>query len=674
LLAVQGLSLLTRNFASSSQLDSLNLWIQGVNWQTYPIVVSVNIGSMVSLPFANFAHLVAANVVFAPNKTVFIDPLGGLCVYIGDWSNTRNAQWHIDNEVNVVARKVTPSISTRATATLPSGIEIDGGIGDVVKFPYDTFGSAEGNTFMPGGTLLFDDVGSVAVYIGDGETPRTPKWHVDSESDIVAQIMALASAGNTNHAELSNLDYANSGHTGFASQAGLEAESQARHQEITTAIETEAQARHEEITTAINEEATDRLQEDTRLNNELMETNRVLSGKVTQTLTGITLNKTINGETAIAKGSLASSIPLIGGGSWVNDADGTLAIYAGDLNPNTAIFRTKTIVGTSGGTTNHAAMSNLDYNNSGHTGFASSDDIDYLTHSLEGKADIWEVDVTATPAPPALSRTNGWRIGATGQVIGDDYNYLRYLYRTRADAVADDPYEAIAAWDIQGKRMRFSHILSGRPHYDIITDEDGNVLIEEVRPIPDGEVWWFGDIRPFDEQYEATPFPTDDTFFSILEIGVPSLMSMIGDTFQLQTENKDIVGAVNELFYVSPMVITVPFGEFTTLVTHLLGDYAWVKIVGYHEMAFQAYGMPYTPASQTFRMSEWTARLNTDPSRPQYGLYYSGGFDTYGAVTMADADAVFHDVEVHAVQPPSWGIGNELRPVLIYLYRAGGEL
>ena len=434
-----------------------------MNWQTYPVAITNNVGSMVTLPFANFAHLTTANVVFAPQKTVFFDPMGGLAVYIGDWSNARTAQWHIDNQVDVVARKVTPSIASRVTASLPEGIIIEGDIGAMLKLPYSAFGGTEDDTFMPGGTLLFDEAGSVALYIGDGQTPRTPKWHVDTESDIVVQIKALASAGVTDHAQLDNLEYANSGHTGFASQAGLEAESQARHEEITTAINTEAE---------------DRQTEDKRLNDEIIETNRVLSGKVTQTLQSIKLNKAINGETAVGKETLSQDIPLIAGGSWVNDADGTLAIYAGDLNPNTAIFRTKTTVGTGTEATDHAGLSNLDYNNSGHTGFASAEDMEAVTVKLDGTAKIMELDVTTTHAPPALPRTNGWRIGATGQ----------------------------------------------------------------------GQTWWFSELMDFMQTgKEITPFPTDDTFFSILEIGVQSLMTMIGDTFQLKTENKDLVGAVNEL-------------------------------------------------------------------------------------------------------------------------------
>jgi len=79
------------------------------------------------------------------------------------------------------------------------------------------------------------------------------------------------------------------------------------------------------------------------LNSALQETNRVLSGKVTQTLeSDIVLNTVINGETDILKARLASSVPLIGGGSWVNDTNGTLAIYVGDRDSDTAIFRTKT--------------------------------------------------------------------------------------------------------------------------------------------------------------------------------------------------------------------------------------------------------------------------------------------------------------------------------------------
>ena len=98
--------------------------------------------------------------------------------------------------------------------------------------------------------------------------------------------------------------------------------------QLNNAIQAEANTRHEEITTAINEEATERQQEIEELNAEIQETNRVLSGKVTQTLANITLNTTINGETAIAKTELAGSIPLIAGGSWANDMKVPLELVA----------------------------------------------------------------------------------------------------------------------------------------------------------------------------------------------------------------------------------------------------------------------------------------------------------------------------------------------------------
>jgi len=189
--------------------------------------------------------------------------------------------------------------------------------------------------------------------------------------------------------------------------------------------------------------------------------------------------------------------------------------------------------GGGGGTTDHSKLSNLSYEKSGHTGFVKT----------------MELDVTATPAPPSLPRTNGWRIGATGQVQGD-YNYLRAFYTTKEAAEIDDTSDIehlIAVWAILGKEMVFAHVADGELHDSKITDADGNVLIEELRPIPEGYTWWFGGLQPYNPDMPATPFPTDDVFFSILEIGVESLMTMIGDTFQLKTDNKDLVGAVNEL-------------------------------------------------------------------------------------------------------------------------------
>jgi len=232
-----------------------------------------------------------------------------------------------------------------------------------------------------------------------------------------------------------------------------------------TALQNEAAARDRQITEAINTEAENRLRTDQELNAQIIETNRVLSGHVTQTLASdIILDTNIGGQTYVPKARLAASIPLISGGSLANDAAGTLAVYAGDSDPDTAVFRTK----------------------------------------------------TTSP---------------------------------------------------QAARM-------------------------EVQP-----------------------------------------------------------------------------GDAITLTSETLQGYAWVKIVGYHEMNSQAYGMQYTPAPQSFRVSEWTIQLNADPDDPKWGLFYSGGFDTSGAVYMGDADAVFHNVVIEAAGLGAWGLGNSPRPVLIYLYK-----
>jgi len=130
-------------------------------------------------------------------------------------------------------------------------------------------------------------------------------------------------------------------------QDAINAESQARSE----AIAAEAQARQQAISTAVNAEAALRQKEDERLDTVIKETNRVLSGTVSQTITGTTLNTNINGTTNIPKTLLSNDIPLIVGGSWVNDADGTLAVYTGDVtdDANTAVFQTKTVSGGNNG-------------------------------------------------------------------------------------------------------------------------------------------------------------------------------------------------------------------------------------------------------------------------------------------------------------------------------------
>ncbi|MCL2223568.1 MAG: hypothetical protein FWB96_01225 [Defluviitaleaceae bacterium] len=86
------------------------------------------------------------------------------------------------------------------------------------------------------------------------------------------------------------------------------------------------------------------------LNNQIAETNRVLSGHLTQRLTARELGDLSDDGvpvyTAVPKSELSATIPLIQGGSWVSDSKGRLGIYAGDFDADTAAIRTVT---TSGG-------------------------------------------------------------------------------------------------------------------------------------------------------------------------------------------------------------------------------------------------------------------------------------------------------------------------------------
>ena len=154
-------------FASRVEFNAMIGWINGMQVQPLPATLTAlgNIGQLQSYPFANFAGLASDGVSVAPLKTIFFDTVGNLVVYIGDWSNPRPLQWHIDNATDLIMRRVT----------------------------------------------------------------------------------VVSAGGTSDHSALTNLEFENSGHTGFASQSALEAEAQARHEEITTAIDEEASVRQGEI-------------------------------------------------------------------------------------------------------------------------------------------------------------------------------------------------------------------------------------------------------------------------------------------------------------------------------------------------------------------------------------------------------------------------------------------
>ena len=158
---------------------------------------------------------------------------------------------------------------------------------------------------------------------------------------------------------------------------------------------------------------------------------------------------------------------------------------------------------------------------------------------------IYTFDATVQSAPPNLPRGYNWHIEMVGD-MQQDHNYVRYFYTNEEDAKLDtkgspNAQAAVARWVIDGKQMRFEYLTNGVPSTIIeLTDTDGSVLIPSFRPIASRCTWFFGAVQ-------ADDFPTNDNAQSILDINVWGLSVMLGNTFNLETESKQIVGAINEI-------------------------------------------------------------------------------------------------------------------------------
>jgi len=156
---------------------------------------------------------------------------------------------------------------------------------------------------------------------------------------------------------------------------------------------------------------------------------------------------------------------------------------------------------------------------------------------------VFELDVTATPAPPSLPRARFWHVNMVGPIQGQ-HDYRRYFYLSAIDAHMDDERYAVASWVIEGKRVFFEYYHNGNlTHITDLTDINGNVMIASYRPITSvDEVWYFGASRG------TSAFPDNDNIHSILDINVRALNTIVGDSFNLSTIAKDIVGAINEIY------------------------------------------------------------------------------------------------------------------------------
>lgn len=157
---------------------------------------------------------------------------------------------------------------------------------------------------------------------------------------------------------------------------------------------------------------------------------------------------------------------------------------------------------------------------------------------------IYTFDATVQSAPPNLPRSHNWHIDMWDELT-DEHQYDRYFYLTSADAQQDTPsspnlLQAVARWRIDGKHVYFEYLSSGTVTETVnITDTDGSVLLESYRPISTEETWYFG-------SNQADPFPETDNIRSVIDINVTGLNAMIGNTFDLSTVDKTLVGAINE--------------------------------------------------------------------------------------------------------------------------------
>jgi len=173
------------------------------------------------------------------------------------------------------------------------------------------------------------------------------------------------------------------------------------------------------------------------------------------------------------------------------------------------------------------------------------DAIDELDRNLKYNA-IYIFDATVQSAPPNLPRGYNWHVDIA-EPLNFPHQYSRYFFLTAEDAALDQRgnpniMAAVARWFIDDFHIGFDYLENGLVHttVDITSPIDGSVLIPIFRPIPIGTTWFFG-------VNQADPFPETDTVRSIVDINVQGLTVMLGNTFNLNTENKQIVAAINEV-------------------------------------------------------------------------------------------------------------------------------
>jgi len=173
------------------------------------------------------------------------------------------------------------------------------------------------------------------------------------------------------------------------------------------------------------------------------------------------------------------------------------------------------------------------------------DAIDEIDQLLKYNA-VFVFDATVQSAPPNLPRGYNWHVDIA-KPLNFPHQYSRHFFLTAEAAALDQRgnpniMAAVARWFIDGFHMGFDYLENGLVHttVDITSPIDGSVLIPLFRPIPIGTTWFFG-------VNQADSFPETDMVRSIVDINVQGLNVMLGNTFNLTTDSKQIVAAINEV-------------------------------------------------------------------------------------------------------------------------------
>lgn len=159
---------------------------------------------------------------------------------------------------------------------------------------------------------------------------------------------------------------------------------------------------------------------------------------------------------------------------------------------------------------------------------------------------IYVFDATVQSAPPNLPRNYTWHVDMLGP-LNEDHQYRRYFYATVEDSQLDlvgspNLARAVCSWVIDGKHVYWEYLTDGVVTNTVHQTDPTTfeVLLDTYRPISMEEVWYFG-------KNQADPFPETDNIRSIIDINVQGLNVMTGNTIYLTTEDKTLVGAINEV-------------------------------------------------------------------------------------------------------------------------------